>query len=256
MSWRGLVWGGLIFACVAAYAALPGETLLSRGVAAIPGVTAIVLLMLGLYQRWIGGARWLLTAAQDGLYINAGYCEGYPVAGEHDTALFIPREDILALCHVAEVLRLPYRFGVTRHHLGSLDVALNTAVSADVTALIARRHEQLDEAGKAGPFPLRLVSPSRLRLCWSAIRPGEKEAVTLLAHEYEIMPACHIVYPEHEHLNPLQQAIYLDELWRMGMRKEALFLARMYLGISLRAARTYMESRHDASATDADCPEI
>ncbi len=244
VSWRGLVWAGLIFGCVAAYVVLPGETLLSRGVAIIPGVTAFILIAMGVSQRWRAGSRWLLIAAHEGLYVNVDYCEGYPVAGEMSRTLFIPREEIQTISLFAEEMRLPHRFGMTRHHLGYLDIALNLPVPEDAFVLVAQRHEQLYRAGKSGPFPIRMASRKRVRLCWSAIRPDELVALKQLSVYYPLASAHHIVYPEWDPLSDEQRNIFLDELWQTGMRAEALFQARMHLGISLKEAREFLEKRH------------
>ncbi len=244
VSWRGLVWGGLIFGCVAAYAVIPGETLWSRGVAAIPGVTAFLLIALGGLQRWRTGNRWLLIAAQEGLYVNVGYCEGYPAPGETSQTLFIPREDVRAISRLTEVMRLPHRFGMTRHHLGCLDIAINRPLPDEASVLMAQHHEQLYRAGKSGPFPIRMASQKRLRLCWSAIRPDERSAMQQLSVYYPSAITHHIAYPEWDQLIGEQRHMFLDELWRAGMRSEALFLTRMHLGVSLKEAREFLEKGH------------
>ncbi len=244
VSHRGLLFGGIFFALLASYCALPKESGVNWGAVLAPGALALWLLAWGVWRCvYRTGDRWLLTAAAEGLYMNLGYVEGYPVHHDKAPALFVPREAIRAAGRVREILRLPHRFGATRHHVGCLDIVLEHPVSEQVQKEVARYQERCAEAGKSGPFPVRIITPALVRLCWSAIRPDETEALRCLASLCPVIPDRQVAFPQWDALNARQRDIFLDELWVMGMREEALFLARMHLGVSIKTASAIMEAR-------------
>ncbi len=245
VSYRGLLFGGLLFALLACYGALPKADGVNWVAVAIPGMMAGWLFAWGGWRRLREGAgNWLLVVADEGIHINLAYAEGYPIIHDDAPVLFVASEEMCCVRPVREIIRLPHRFGTTRHHFGAFDIVLQRPVPDEVVYSLIRCQERYAQAGKSGPFPVRCVAPNVLRLQWSAIRPKEEKALECLAGLCDAQGPRKIVFPEWNRLNARQRDIFLGELWRMGMREEALFLGRIHLGVSMAETKATMEKGH------------
>ncbi len=243
-SYRGLLFASAIFAVIAGYAALPkgsGNTMVA---ALIPGVLAVILVTSAL-RRWLDKSHtgWFLALDTDGIYVNLAYSAGYS-SGQNDMpVLFLPQAEIACIRSVNETMRLAHRWGATRYHFGYLDVVLKHPVQESVLDASLHANDCYVAAGKAGPFPIRFVTPALLRLNWNAINPDEKVAIEHLAQNYRIEEKRRVQFPDWGALNGLQRDIYLDLLWTMGMREEAAFLARMHLQTPIKKAKEELTAR-------------
>ncbi len=241
-SWRGLAFAGLCLGGTALFSGWVGGLWSWQG-AAVPAATGAALAFMGLWRRLRSGQSWLLLDAKDGLYLNLAHSEGYSLGKATAPTLFISRDALGWACLVREVLRLPHRFGATRHHIACIDIELSEDLPAAALAVIEGCQRRHAESGKAGPYPVRLAASRRLRLCWSGVRPGEIQALAALGEGCPTRPARTVLYPDWNLLDADQQSWHLDELWRMGMTSEAAFLARMRYRVSLRDAKTLLEQR-------------
>lgn len=241
---RGLLFAGLIFACVAGYAALPKGTAHNWLVVLIPGALSLLLMGWAVRQTFYdSGNRWLMAIEPAGIYVNPSYCAGYSAGQSDAPVLLVPYESIRYIGCIQEVMRLPHRLGATRHHFGYLDIALRRPAQEDALLTTLYCHEAHASAGKSGPFPVRFVSPYLLRLHWNAVAPSEKVAVEHLAKECQVVGKRKVFFPDWDRLSSMQKDIYLDELWAMGMREEALFLARIHLKVSLKQSDEVLRAR-------------
>lgn len=244
VSWRGLLIAGAVFAAIAVFVALPKSGGPAWGAAMLPFLLSALCVSLALSRRMNRNGAWLVKYAADGLYINTNNGDGYPLPGPRENILFFPPAMVACLTPVQEVMRLPHRFGATRHHFSCLDVTVRQPVPVEILAGIRMQQERFRKAGKTGPYPIRMVTPSRMRLNWGWIHPGAKEAVRKLSDIFATGPPRAIVYPDWDTLSEAQKECYLDELWRMGMITESLFLGRAHLGRSSRQVRDLLEGRN------------
>ena len=194
ISWKGLVYVGLAFSGMAALVLFSRGTDLSWGAAWIPLLPGILFFILAAARRKGAGKAWLMKSAPEGLYINTGYSDGYPLKDTAHAALFIPSEEVAGLACVMEVMRLPYRFGITRHHFSCLDIKLTCPVRQDIQKHLSGRQAYFVKSGKSGPYPVRLTAPGLVRLGWGWVQPGAKETVQLLSDRYPVLPQRNITY--------------------------------------------------------------
>lgn len=247
VSWRGLVYVGLAFSGMAAFILLPKGSDLSWQAAWIPLLPALLFFLLALVRRKNAGQSWLLKSAPEGLYIHTGYSDGFALTGVPGAALFIPAEEVAGLACVLEVMRLPYRFGITRHHVSCLDVSLTCPVPESVRAHLEERQRCFRKAGKTGPFPVRVEADRLLRLGWGWVRPGARETAQQISERHPTLSPRKITYPDWDALDSLQQDLYLIVLWQMGMTTECLFLGRQYYRVCSAEVRRRMEERDTPS---------
>ena len=251
-SWRGLLFVGLGFCFLALCIVLIKRDDLA-------GIAAIFPLLLGLiflYWTWVrrknNNQSWFMKVTPDGLYLNMDYCDGYPVREVSGTVLFVPQPWVARLIPVREVLVLPHRFGITRHHFSCLDVVCHYALPQPVVEAISKRESACKNAGKSGPYPLRRVGQQRLRLNWGWVQPGAQETITQLTEQYGHTKECMIVFPDWNSLSDVQKEAFLDELWRMGLLAACITLGREYYRRSSKEVRQLLESRNaPPSSTEA-----
>lgn len=244
VSWRGLFYAGAGFACIAGYILISRSGGIPWQGAAIPGCLALLFLYWGLRRRLDHKSDWFLKSAPEGFYLNTDYSDGYPAPGPSGGVLFIPADRVSRVIPVEEVLLLPHRFGITRHHFSCLDIVCAHILPEELHHHIKTRQSCFEKAGKSGPYPLRIVSPGRLRLNWGWVQPDAREAVHQLSSAYSEDAPCTIVFPDWYKLNPVQKDLYLDELWIMGMISESLFLGREHYRRASREVRHILETRN------------
>ncbi len=244
ISWRGLIYVGIAFLLAAAYTLLPKESGPSWGAALLPFLLAATFFILAAMRRMRTKYGWFLKSAPDGLYINTGYSDGYPIPGDTGAALFLAKEEVACLLDVMEVMRLPYRLGFTRHHFSCLDILIAGPIPETVVTHLQEQQERFKNADKSGPYPLRVTAPARLRLGWGWVQPGAKNTIFQLANQYRVTSPQNIIYPEWNALERQQQEIYIDELWRMGMISESLFLGRNHYNLPAAQIRRLLEDRN------------
>ncbi len=244
ISWRGLLYAGVIFLTMAAYTLLPKDTGPSWGAALLPFLAAALFFLMAAWRRKDARRAWLLKSAPDGLYINLGYSDGYFFRGSSDAVLFIAAPEVAGIAVVLEVMRLPYRIGMTRHHFSCLDIQVSGSISDEIRAHLQEQQACFSKAGKSGPYPVRINAPGQLRLGWGWIKPGAKETAQQLAEYYTLLKSRNVAYPDWDQLNPVQQDLYLDILWQMGMTTESLFLGRQHHRIRSKEVRLLLEKRN------------
>jgi len=243
-SHRGLLFAGGIFALIALYAALPKGSDINYLATFIPAILALFFVLLALWRLFIGaGPHWLLAIDNGDVYVNLGYNAGYSKRQQEFPVLFFTPNEIDSVCGIRERLCLPNRLGATRHHLGYLDIHLANGVSKEILIICLDANEMHAKAGKSGPFPVRFVTPCLLRVNWNAVIPAESIAFQYFSKYVTVTDKKEVVFPDWDGLDETQREIYLEELWSMGMREEALFMARIHLKISSASARALMQER-------------
>lgn len=242
-SWRGLLFAGVIFALLSAYVLLPKNGSISWAAGFIPLCLSVVCLLMAARRGLSGGNTWFLRAAPDGLYVNTGYSDGYPIPTPGSAVLFIPASKVKSIAEIREVMRLPNRVSATRHHLSALDIVLTNPMNTDILEHIRERQEYFRAANKSGPFPILAISETRLRLSWGWVRPGARETLKQLSATYTIAAGHDVAYPGWDSLEPAQQDVYLDGLWRMGMTTESVFLGRLRYGLSASQVHQLLKER-------------
>lgn len=243
-SWRGLFFTGLFFGFVALYILLPKGPSIAWGAAFIPAALSFVLLALAIRSYALSRTHWFVRCSNEALHINVGYLEGYRTRVGTPSILEIGIGEVHALRPVEEVVSLPHRFGITRHHLSSIDIVLKHPIPEEVLKKIFDFQLRFRQAGKSGPYPIRFIHASRLRLGWAWMSPNAVESVTKLSTIFPTQPLQRYVYTNWDRLTGEEQDLFLDELWRMGMIRESLFLGRMRYGLSLRDVSSTLEKRN------------
>jgi hypothetical protein len=244
VSHRGLLFAGGIFTLIALYAALPKGAELNYFAAFIPVIPAFFFLSLAVWRLYMSkGSNWMLAIDNGDVYVNLGYNAGYSVHQKEYPVLSVSRAEINSVGSVRETLCLPNRLGATRYHLGYVDIRLKNPVSEDILCVCREANDTYAGSGKSGPYPVRFVSPCLLRLNWNAMIPTESVALHHFARHIKVIETKEAGFPDWDALDGVQRDVYLDELWSMGMREEALFMARIHLKVSSATARSLMQER-------------
>ncbi|MCK5861006.1 MAG: hypothetical protein KAH38_00885 [Candidatus Hydrogenedentes bacterium] len=247
-SHYGLLFAGVIFAFIAGYVALPKGSDHNELVVLIPGSLAVLLIARAIWQQYFKSEEtWFIAIDSVGLHINLGYSAGYSTGQCEVSSLFVPHEEIRHIGCLHEKMRLPHRFGATRHHFGYLDIALREPVSGQVLRETLYFNEGYAKTGKSGPFPTRFLNPLLIRLNWNAVYPSEVIARKELSKRCSSVKKRDVVFPDWGRLDRSQRDVFLDELWAMGMRNEALFLARLHLKISLKNSEKLLCTRFESA---------
>lgn len=245
VSWRGLLGTGIGFALIAVFVAWPKSGNIAWLAAMFPALLSLTCILLALSRRARREDGWLMKCAVDGLYVNTNYGDGHPLPGPREKILFVPASEVAVVSAVREIMRLPHRFGVTRHHFACLDIVFATGIPDEIRAAVVVQQVRFAEARQSGPYPIRLVASSRLRLNWGWIHPGTMGTLGQLSGIYATTPAeLAISYPDWDMLTPAQQDIYLDLLWQGGMMQEGMFLGRTRYGRSSGEVRELLERRN------------
>jgi hypothetical protein len=243
-SHRGLIVIGTLFALIGLYVAFPKGAEVNYFAAFIPALPACLFFFLAAWRLYAGrGSNWMLAIDNNEVYVNVGYSAGYSMQQKEYPVLSVPRELIDRVGPVRETLRLPNRLGATRYHLGYVDIRLKHPVSEEILCVCREANDTCAGFGKSGPFSLRFMSPRLLRMNWSAMIPTESVALHHFGRYIEVAQGKEVKFPDWDALDAAQQDVYLDELWSMGMRDEALFLARIHLKVSSAMAKAIMQER-------------
>ena len=244
VSWRGLLYAGLGFGSAAGFILIPRSGGIFWQGAVIPAALALLCFYWSLRRRMNRTRAWFMKSAQEGLYLNTDYSDGYPVPGAPGGVLFIPADWVSQVVPMREVLRLPHRFGLTRHHFSCLDIVCGRDLPEELLRHVEARQSCFAKAGKSGPYPIRIVAPGRIRLNWGWVQPDAVEAVRQLSVNYADDTTRSIVFPDWHRLDKTQKELYLDELWRMGLLSECLFLGREHYRRASAEVRRILEDRN------------
>lgn len=245
VSWRGLLATGIGFALIAVFVVWPKSGNIALLAATFPAVLSLACISLAFYRYTRRKNAWLVKCAADGLYINTNYGDGSVLPGPPEKIMFIPASEVAGITAIREVMRLPHRFGATRHHVACLDLLMTALVTDDTLTAIAMQQARFVKARQSGPYPIRRVAPARLRLNWGWVHPGTMETLGQLSGTYATSPTeAVITYPDWDALTPEQQNLYLDLLWQEGMIQESVFLGRTLHGRSSGEVRDLLERRN------------
>lgn len=244
VSWRGLLGTGIGFALIAVFVAWPKSGNVAWLAAMFPAILSLACISLAFYRHTRRENTWLMKHAADGLYINTNYGDGSVLPGPPEKIIFIPASEVAGSAAIREVIRLPHRFGATRHHFACLDILLPVVVPDDTFAAITVQQGRFAGAKQSGPYPIRLVAPSRLRLNWGWIHPGTLETIGQVSGKHTTPPKETVItYPDWDTLTPAQQDLFLDLLWQAGMIQESIFLGRTLHGRSSGEVRELLKRR-------------
>lgn len=243
-AWRGLFAAALIFAAIAGYAAIPKGAGNLGLPAWIPAAMALYLLVLAALQRWRlrGGSGWRMVLSRQGVYIQLRHRRGRHRNGGA-TVVFLEPAEISHVRLVVEELRLPHRFGMTRHHIAHIDVALNKPMYAEIRQACLSGQQEYRNSGNSGAHPVFLPMEDRVRICWDGMHPGEREALALASGQFRVLPALRVIYPLWEDLEQELQLPYVRMINEMGWAAEAEFILRIHRGMSRSVARALLEGR-------------
>ena len=245
-TFRNRSWGGLLGAAgVMGFLTLIVAIGMESWLAALtpPGLLAAFCLLLGLMRlhACMRPENWVLQAGRAGLYINL---RPFQKPGAEPSVLFIPADEIAAVCKTHEVRVLPPLNGPRELHDAHIDVFVH---EEDLSWL---REALRPYRRQPGPTPhtrcpVRVIDPPGVRIVWDWLHPGENEAVGLLGALYPSAPAreVRVVWKK---LTEEEKEALVEEMWFAGEAKDAERLVRYHRQISKRAARAYLRERFGA----------
>ncbi len=213
---------------------------------ALPGALALLFLALGLV-RWHACRRpgnWLLRAGEKGLHINLRSYRNASLPDDAPTVLFIPREEVAAVCRTHEVRSILRRRGYAEEFVIYIDFYLQEGARLEPVreALRAERRRMPARGRKHHDYPVRVIDPPGIRLVWEHVRPGENQALQLLAAHYPLAPDQKRRTPRWDKLDDAGKEAHIAELWENGHVDQAVRLVRVHRKCSLRDAETYLRA--------------
>jgi len=253
-SWWGLVGVIVIMVVMSVYVALPKTGPAAPALVVIPGALTLLFgsLLLMKMRVHLRKSNWLLREDEKGLWVNLRSVYNAHLPEEHETVLFIPAEEVAAICKTKEVRDLPSYRGGYRDVFSYIDIYLThdqTGPVAEILHLERRvapsRPSRLGRA-KHHDYRVRVVDPPGIRLVWEWIKPGEEKALELLGKRFTIAPNQHKKNPAWENLNDDEKEAVIAELWEIGHMQQALGLVRHHRQCSARRARIYLEEKMGA----------
>lgn len=243
-SWLGLAFGILIFIFLMFLISFrPGKE--APILMAFPLALALLLLFLLLRRLWhlLSRENWLLRVADEGLYINLRSPYNRHLPRPHPTLLFIPKEEIAAVCKTRQTRELPGHRGGSKDVVSYVDIYLNHEDTSALREILrAERRLKAERGPKHHDYRVRVIDPPGVRLVWEWIKPGEATALRQLAKYFPVAPDQRIQYAKWERLNEQQKVGLIAELWEEGHVTTAIQLARYDQPMPLSKAKTYVES--------------
>lgn len=247
-SWWGLaaVIGLLALMCV--YLAAPNSGPTAPALVIIPGSLGLVLgaILIFRLRNYLQKGNWLLRSTQEGLWINlrSGFNKHLPE--EHETVLFIPKDEVAAICRTKEVRELPSFRGGYKDVYSYIDVYLSHEDTEAVVDCL-RRERRMEGASSWGSstkhhdYRVRVINPPGIRLVWEWIKPGEEQTLNELGKDYPITKTRNLRRPDWDDLSEAEKEAFIAELWEIGHLQQAIGLVRHHRQCSARRAKIYLE---------------
>jgi len=250
MSWWGLAGVMAIMVAMAVIVAIPRTDSGAPLLIIVPGALALLfgtllLLKLRVYLR---KSSWLLREVEKGLWINLRSPYNAHLPEDHETVLFIPADEIAAICKTKEVRDIPSYRGGYRDVYSYIDIYL-THENTDAVAEVLHQERRVAPArGKRGgkkhhDYRVRVIDPPGIRLVWEWIKPGEEQALAALGERYAIAPNRNTKNTPWENLNEAEKEALIAELWEFGHIQQAIGLVRHHLQCSARRAQAYLHEK-------------
>jgi len=255
-SWLPFLMVTLVMAGITAYVAIPKGDAGQAVYIAVPGFTTCVLagMLAARLRRTLGPRNWFLHVTDQGLYVNLRSCLNGHLPKESHRVLFIPAEEVGAVCKTLEQRHVPYRrtradgVASSRDRYACIDLylthgdtdplrqALRDERRAEVPPGFFRRRKHHD-------YPVRVIDPPGVRLTWEWIRPGEDTALRVLSERYETAPDQDVKHPRWESLDAPGKDAFILDLWEQGHETDALRLLKIHHQLRDRAARAWLQER-------------
>jgi hypothetical protein len=251
-SWRGLALATLVMVGIAAYTAIPKQ---GASDPAVVGATVVIALFFSLLLllRWNLCRRpqnWLLRKTDHGVYINLRSFVNYHLSKESHQALYVPNEDIAAVCKANEERELPYRHGYTKDRYSYIDLYLKRGVDLEPVRRAVREERRREAAAgvlkkrKQHDYPVRVLDPPGIRLVWDWIKPDEGRAIDVLAESYDAAPDLIVESKLWGNMSDDEKEALIEELWEIGHVDDAVRLVRMRNPMNDRAARRWLQEQY------------
>lgn len=229
-------------------------------------IAGAILLFLELTRRFLTArfrpSNWLVRMNDLGVYIQFRSYLNYHLPAEDLTVVFIPFGEIGSSRLIKERVTVPDPQGPNRtqtQYLRHVELELAGDVTQLSNALEAERTEQAPQEkrwyGRSSTlysdYPVRMESPSFLRIHWQAV-PGTHKFLDAL-RPYTTIAETVSLTEDFSHLQSLsrdEQQKQLRELAARGQTVSAIYTARKLYGCSLAEAKEMVEglSRPKASA--------
>lgn len=243
-----------VMVAIAAYVSIPKSGPTEPALIGVTSLVAVLFVVL-LILRWRLCRRpqnWLLRTTDHGAYINLRTFMNHHLDPETHQVLYIPTEEIAALCKTEEKRHIPDHHGRSKDQFSYLDFYFVENVDLEPVRR-ALREERRREA-KAGIFrrpkhhdyPVRVLDPPGIRLVWEWIKPDENCAINMLSDLYPVAPNQTSTFHNWDKLNETEKDMFLAELWETGHVEDVIRLVRMRRGISERAAREYLRDQYES----------
>lgn len=253
-SWRSLALAAIVIGAIAGYTAIPKGEPINPVLVALPLLTATIILLLMLFRLRLcrRPQNWLLRVTDEGLYINLRSYLYAHLPPESHQAVFLPRDEVAAVCKTHETRKLPYRHGYTRDRFSYVDFYVARGV--DLAPLREALRVERRLARNAGflhrsrhhDYPVRVLDPPGIRLVWDWIKPDENRALEMLDEIFHRAPDQVIEPTEWDALSDAEKDALIAHLWEIGDVDDAIRLVRMRQGVSDRVARAYVKEHIDA----------
>lgn len=258
-SWWGLVGVIGLMALMCLYLAAPNTGPTAPALVIIPGGLGLLLgtVLVFRMRHYLRKGNWLLRQTEDGLWINlrSGFNGHLPEA--HETILYIPREEVAAICRTKEVRELPSYRGGYKDVYSYIDIYLAHEDTASI-ADILRRERRIEApsvwrgGGKTHDYRVRVIDPPGIRLVWEWIKPGEEQALNELGKTYPITKTRNLRQKDWDELSEAEKEALIVELWEIGHLQQAVGLVRHHRQCSARRAKLYLEEKIDAVTEEAE----
>ena len=260
-SWRGLAGAAVVIGAVAMVVSLPKSEESATNLAWMPGLFALALGVLCLERLRVcrKPTGWLLKSTDEGLFINLRSFHNYHLPRESHRVLFVPADEVAAVCKTHEIQLVPGRRRPHRDQYSFVDIFLKEGISMAplVQALREERRAEAPAGGrwrraKRDEYPVRVLDPPGVRLVWDWIKPGEGRALDLLGERYPIAPDQRTTARRWEHLNAEEQEALVLQYWEWGQVEDAVSLGRMLWGVGAYRARKRLQ---ELAAVEPPRPE-
>ncbi len=246
-SWPGLLVAWLVFFVIAVFLVYikwgAPEMVLA---VFFPGGACVLLgvLLVKRLRRCLRPENWLLKVTGDGLYIklHSPLTPGLPSV--EGTVVFLPAEQIGAVCLTQETRKYPKRRGYTERFYNYVDVFPKEGVEVGplVHALRAvRRRAGSPTFFGQFHFPVRVLEGPTIRLLWDWVHPPEKDAVVLLGEMWPMAPVREVVWPTWDKLDDDEKEALIGQMWEEGYLPEARRMLHLHRRLDGKKAARYFE---------------
>jgi len=253
-SWLALFWSAVVIGGIALFLAIPRDEPTNPALITLPALFAAFLGALA-FRRFLicrGKHGWLLCQAPHGLYVNLRSYRNHHLPEQERAVLFIPSEEVGAICKTHEIRRVPDRRRETVDQFSYIEIFLKEAGSLDAVRA-ALREERLCTASpgyfrraKCDEYPVRVIEPAGIRLVWEWIKPNENRALDLLGAQYPVAPDRKLEGRRWDSLTDEEKEAEIRYYWEIGQVEDAMRLARMHWQIGETLARKKLQELTEA----------